>query len=87
MDSKQYEKPYKFEDNRNLKASYGCRVCRQCKNVRFVCKKHNRMIEQYNNTSTASHLNAETSVNREPHCDGPWFQPTDEVLHNVDLLC
>ena len=37
MDIKQYEKPYKFEDNRNLKASQGCRVCMECKNVRFVC--------------------------------------------------
>ena len=46
--------------------------------------------EQYNNTSiviTASHLNAETFVSREPHCDGPLFQPTGEVLHYVDLLC
>ena len=46
--------------------------------------------QRYNITSTAitaSQLNVETSVNREPHCDGPWFQPTDKVLHYVDLLC
>ena len=46
--------------------------------------------EQYNNTSTvitASHLNAETFVSREPHCDGPAFQPTEKVFHYVDLSC
>ena len=34
-----------------------------------------------------SELNAETSVNREPHCDGQWFLPADKVLHYVHLLC
>ena len=83
MDSKQYkqyEKPYKFKGNRNLKASQGCRVCME----QYM---HNN--EQYNITSviTASHLNAEISVNTEPHCDGPWFQPTYKVLHYGNLLC
>ena len=32
---------------------------------------------------TASHLSVETFVSRQPHCDGLWFQPTDEVLHYV----
>ena len=43
--------------------------------------------KQWLTVVTACQLNAETSVSREPHCDGPWLQPTDEVLHYVHLLC
>ena len=36
---------------------------------------------------TVSELNAETSVNTEPHCDSQWFLPADKVLHYIHLSC